>query len=156
MKVIQTKQSRSSILAMGFFVAAIVAAGASNAHGEEAAKPDREKFHAALKACASENGVKHIPGQRPSEDERKKMDACLASKGITPPPPHHPKHRHERPDRDGGPDRPPRPGGPHADQPPRPGGPGNEQGDQPPGPPPVPPPGAPPVAPPVAPEPSDS
>lgn len=50
------------------------------------ADSDREKFHQAMKSCMEENGISRPePGQRPSEEDRATLNACLKEKGVQPP-----------------------------------------------------------------------
>lgn len=54
---------------------------AAGAHAKD--RPDREAVHQAMEACRTENNLAKLErGQRPSDEDRAKMDACLKSKGI--------------------------------------------------------------------------
>lgn len=65
-------------------------------------RPDREAFHAAMKACAQEAGLPAPePGKRPkrpNEEQRTKLEACMKGKGFEKPdrPPHGHGSCHER------------------------------------------------------------
>lgn len=53
-------------------------------------KPERGDRHSemreAMKACAEETGVERpASGQRPSDEDRQKIEACLSAKGLTKP-----------------------------------------------------------------------
>lgn len=51
-----------------------------HAHAEQS---NREEFHKAMEACIAETGVtKTEKGTRPSEEDRQKVDTCLAGKGF--------------------------------------------------------------------------
>lgn len=53
---------------------------------------EEEQFRAALEECITETGVtKPEDGQRPSDEDRAKVDSCLESKGFKKPagPPRH-------------------------------------------------------------------
>lgn len=77
-------RSKSKLLGSAFSILALVATAQAFA---QSAPPDREAFHAALQECATQNGIT-LPerGQRPSESDRKIIDACLQAKGVSPPP----------------------------------------------------------------------
>ncbi|MFZ4715822.1 MAG: hypothetical protein ACOYL6_19015 [Bacteriovoracaceae bacterium] len=48
--------------------------------------PMDEKIKAAFDECFTSTGVKKLErGQKPTEEDKTKMDKCLAAKGITPP-----------------------------------------------------------------------
>lgn len=47
---------------------------------------DRQAFHAAMESCFTETGVtKPAEGTRPSKEDRQKIKACLAAKGMSRP-----------------------------------------------------------------------
>jgi len=49
----------------------------------EAIQSKREEFHKALDVCFTETGVtKPARGERPNDEDRQKVDSCLASKGF--------------------------------------------------------------------------
>lgn len=65
--------------------------------GRAFAAGDEETRREAFRSCAKENGVsKPVRGQRPSEEDRAKMKACMTAKGFERPPHHHPR-RHQDP-----------------------------------------------------------
>lgn len=91
MKSVSQSVQPFMIAAFGLMVA--VAGAANTAHGGEDVRPERKAFHKAMKACAEENGIVMKKGERPTEENRAKIDACLESKGIAKPPrPPHPPH----------------------------------------------------------------
>jgi len=53
------------------------------------ARPEEErKIRALLDACVEETKVTRLkPGEKPSDEDRKKVDACLKNKGLNPPAP---------------------------------------------------------------------
>lgn len=68
--------------------------------GAQQQLPDREQHRAAFEACLQENGLAlPQPGQRPSEEDRSKIESCMTAKGFSRPPgpPH--GQRGFRPDR---------------------------------------------------------
>jgi len=49
----------------------------------KAEQNNREEFHKAMQACIAETGVtKPEKGSRPSDEDRQKVDTCLAGKGF--------------------------------------------------------------------------
>ncbi len=64
------------------------------------------KTKAAFEACASANSLPQPgSGQRPTKEQRDKMDACLAEKNVSLP--RHPHHQHPDQGQDGNPDQAP-------------------------------------------------
>ena len=52
------------------------------------------KIQAMLNGCIEETGVKKLePGQMPSEEDKKKVDDCMKSKGMNPPSPPPPQSK---------------------------------------------------------------
>lgn len=96
-----SESKRPSLLStamMGLFGAAVVFAAGSKAKGEESSAADHEKMRTAIEACFTETGVskpeKPKKGEKPSEEERekmeenrKKLEECMASKGLSMPKP---------------------------------------------------------------------
>jgi hypothetical protein len=61
----------------------------ASAWGVQAAEPTQEERRKIFRECADQVGLpKPEPGQRPQrpdEELKRKLDACLKSKGLTPP-----------------------------------------------------------------------
>lgn len=70
-----------------------VAAMQIKAYSQEGRPKMDEKVRQAIQTCEKENNLtRPEPGQRPTESERKIMEACLAKKGVQMPEPHHGGH----------------------------------------------------------------
>ena len=64
--------------------------------GRAFAADDEESRHDAFKSCIQSTGVaKPARGQRPSDEDRAKIEVCMTEKGFDGPPPHPRHHHHE-------------------------------------------------------------
>ena len=87
LKIIETRKDskRIQLVIAIASIALTLAASSPAAACEGDGPPDREKFHAAVEQCATENNITLERGTRPTDEQRAVIDTCLKEKGLQPP-----------------------------------------------------------------------